>query len=399
MLDVKGIGKNIKALRKERGLSQGAFAEALGVSFQAVSGWERGIAAPDLENVVKIAAFFGVLTDDILRPQEAAVFLGIDGGGTKTEFVAVTGDGRVLNRFVKGPSNPNDVGFSEACEVIAAGIRAVLVKHSGLTAVYGGIAGTVAGDRASRMTSFLKEQFPSLTVTIKTDSTNLFGFDDGADLAVIAGTGSVVFVRQGDDFLRLGGWGYLFDTAGSAYDMGRDAVSAVNEKRYEALTGRVMNLSADVQGLKAQNKDAGGSLAELSLQVEGIAASVSRVDAMENATRAQLTKVEQTAAGLTVQVEKLTRDGTGSVTTAAGYTFDDSGLRIAKTGQEMENLLDNTGMYVKRSGEEILTASAEGVLATDVTVRNYLVIGSHARFEDYGYNRTACFYLAGEDEI
>ncbi len=226
MLNVKGIGKNIKALRKERGLSQGAFAAALGVSFQAVSGWERGIAAPDLENVVKIAAFFGVLTDDILRPREEAIFLGIDGGGTKTEFVAVTGDGRVLNRFVKGPSNPNDVGFSEACEVIAAGIRAVLVKHSGLTAVYGGIAGTVAGDRASRMTSFLKEQFPSLTVTIKTDSTNLFGFDDGADLAVIAGTGSVVFVRQGDDFLRLGGWGYLFDTAGSAYDMGRDAVSA-----------------------------------------------------------------------------------------------------------------------------------------------------------------------------
>jgi len=226
MLDVKGIGKNIKALRKERGLSQGAFAEAMGVSFQAVSGWERGIAAPDLVNLMKIAAFFGVLTDDLLRPREEAVFLGIDGGGTKTEFVAVTGDGRVLERFVKGPSNPNDVGFSEACEVIAAGIREVLVKHPGLTAVYGGIAGTAAGDRASRLASFLKEQFPSLAVTVKTDSANLFGFDDGADLAVIAGTGSVVLVRQGEDFLRLGGWGYLFDTAGSAYDMGREAVTA-----------------------------------------------------------------------------------------------------------------------------------------------------------------------------
>ncbi|MBQ4065694.1 MAG: helix-turn-helix transcriptional regulator, partial [Clostridia bacterium] len=86
MLDVKAIGNRIKDLRKERGLSQGAFAEALGVSFQAVSGWERGIAAPDLENLMKIAAFFGVLTDDLLRPREEAVFLGIDGGGTKTEF-------------------------------------------------------------------------------------------------------------------------------------------------------------------------------------------------------------------------------------------------------------------------------------------------------------------------
>ena len=60
----------------------------------------------------------------------------------------------------------------------------------------------------------------------------------------------------------------------------------------------------------------------------------------------------------------------------------------------MENLLDNTGMYVRRSGEVILQANAAGVQATDVVVRNYLVVGTHARFEDYPVGRTACFYLA-----
>jgi len=64
----------------------------------------------------------------------------------------------------------------------------------------------------------------------------------------------------------------------------------------------------------------------------------------------------------------------------------------------MENLLDNTGMYVRRSGQVILQANAAGVVATDVTVRNYLVIGTHARLEDYtgstDGNRTACFYLS-----
>ena len=98
-----------------------------------------------------------------------------------------------------------------------------------------------------------------------------------------------------------------------------------------------------------------------------------------------------------MQVQTIIDQGVGSVTTSTGYTFDENGLRIAKSGQEMENLLDNTGMYVTRGDETILQANAAGVQAVDVTVRNYLVIGSHARFEDYtdgsDTSRTACFFL------
>jgi len=43
-------------------------------------------------------------------------------------------------------------------------------------------------------------------------------------MAVISGTGSVVFAKDGDSYKRLGGWGYLLDSAGSAYDIGRDAL-------------------------------------------------------------------------------------------------------------------------------------------------------------------------------
>ena len=86
-------------------------------------------------------------------------------------------------------------------------------------------------------------------------------------------------------------------------------------------------------------------------------------------------------------------NGVDKVTTGTGYTFNNDGLKITKSGEEIENLLDNTGMFVTRSGETILQANNTGVTATDVTVRNYLIIGTHARFEDYGENRTACFYL------
>ena len=46
-------------------------------------------------------------------------------------------------------------------------------------------------------------------------------------MVVISGTGSVVFTKSGEDYKRIGGWGYLFDSAGSAYDIGRDAIRHV----------------------------------------------------------------------------------------------------------------------------------------------------------------------------
>ena len=126
MPDPKVIGAQIKALRKQRNLSQSRLAEELGVSFQAVSNWERGAAPPDLENLVQLAACFGVLVDDLLRPQGDAVYLGIDGGGTKTEFVVINEQGAVLDRVMEPGCNPNDIGFQASFDRISGGIRDVL---------------------------------------------------------------------------------------------------------------------------------------------------------------------------------------------------------------------------------------------------------------------------------
>ena len=88
-----------------------------------------------------------------------------------------------------------------------------------------------------------------------------------------------------------------------------------------------------------------------------------------------------------------------SVTTSTGYTFDQDGLHIQKVvdgeSEEMENLLDNTGMYVKRDGEDILSANNEGVDAINLRSRQFLIIGDNSRFENYGSDRTACFFIGG----
>ena len=79
--------------------------------------------------------------------------------------------------------------------------------------------------------------------------------------------------------------------------------------------------------------------------------------------------------------------------TTTGYTFDEQGLRITRSDSDMDNTLDHTGMCVRRNGEILLQANNQGVQARDVTVSNYLVVGEHTRFEDYGGDRTACYYI------
>jgi len=224
MLDINLLGNRIREFRKQRGLTQNAFAEALHVSFQAVSNWERGIAPPELENLINIATYFGVLVDDLLRPQNDALFLGIDGGGTKTEFLLVSADGYVQKRLVKSGCNPNDIGCAKMIALLLDGIGTVFQEFPSTKSVFCGIAGISTGDYAKRLHDELKKRYPQINIQVKNDSFNLFALEEDADMAVISGTGSVVFVKDANAYKRLGGWGYLLDGAGSAYDIGRDAL-------------------------------------------------------------------------------------------------------------------------------------------------------------------------------
>ena len=224
MIDFLVMGNQIKALRQQSNLTQSEFAAILGVSFQAVSNWERGITPPDLENIVRIATFFNVLIDDVLCPSRVVYYLGVDGGGTKTEFTLVSANGSVLKRITKSGCNPNDIGFQKTTELIYDGIKECVTEYPFLQNVFLGIAGISVGDYASQLQHELQKIFPRLNIQVNTDVINLFAIDDTAGMAVISGTGSVVFVRNDDHFIRLGGWGYLLEYAGSAYDIGKNAI-------------------------------------------------------------------------------------------------------------------------------------------------------------------------------
>ena len=60
------FGEKLQILRTRRGLSQDALAEALDVSRQAVSQWERNETLPETEKVIRLSRYFSVTTDYLL---------------------------------------------------------------------------------------------------------------------------------------------------------------------------------------------------------------------------------------------------------------------------------------------------------------------------------------------
>lgn len=243
MIDLEYIGNRIRTLRLERGLTQSEFADLLCISFQAVSNWERGIASPDLDNMVRIAELFGTTVDELLRQRGEDLFLGIDGGGTKTEFAVISSDGGVLMRTVKSGCNPNDIGYSRTLSLLREEIDKILSDYHTIKAMFLGIAGIGVGNHSERLYSDLKKIYPKTKIQIKSDTFNLFAMCDDASMAVISGTGSVVFVKTENEYKRIGGWGYLLDSAGSAYDIGREAIrTALHEEDMKKSPSQLSNM-------------------------------------------------------------------------------------------------------------------------------------------------------------
>ena len=153
------------------------------------------------------------------------------------------------------------------------------------------------------------------------------------------------------------------------------------------------SIEMSVRSLKEQGNATEQQVAQLAVQDGNIRAEVSRQDKSLQEMHRDLTAVEQTARQVKIAVRSVEEQGVSRVQTETGYTFGADGLRIQKAGQEMKNLLDERGMTVSRGDTVMLKADSGGVLATDVTVRNYLIVGTHARLEDHGDGRTACFFL------
>ena len=67
--NMRRIGQTIARLRRKQNLTQMALADLMGVSFQAVSNWERGQSMPDVSKLPELADIFSVSVDELLGRQ------------------------------------------------------------------------------------------------------------------------------------------------------------------------------------------------------------------------------------------------------------------------------------------------------------------------------------------
>ncbi len=61
------LGKNLKRIRTEKGMTQGDIVRALGVSRSFVSNVENGKTNPTLATIAKLAKALGVPTEELIR--------------------------------------------------------------------------------------------------------------------------------------------------------------------------------------------------------------------------------------------------------------------------------------------------------------------------------------------
>ncbi|HTC57853.1 MAG TPA: BadF/BadG/BcrA/BcrD ATPase family protein [Candidatus Sulfotelmatobacter sp.] len=161
-----------------------------------------------------------------------AYYLGIDGGGSKTTC-AVGDESSLLATFTAGPSNITRVGEAGAREALQEAIfgacRAAKINPQQVRRACVGAAGAGRKDVASAVGKIVAEIIPGeIQVVGDMEIALTAAFGGGPGVIVIAGTGSIAYGRDAKGrTARSGGWGFAVSDEGSAYWIGRAAVSAV----------------------------------------------------------------------------------------------------------------------------------------------------------------------------
>lgn len=161
-----------------------------------------------------------------------AIFLGIDGGGSKTSCL-IGDETSVLGSGSAGGSNFVRAGEATAKESLAAAIRQACmvanVKTSDIVSTCAGMAGVVSSETADTVRGILAEIVPGETEIVGDHAIALeAAFGGGPGVIVIAGTGSIAYAQNAaGETARAGGWGFAVSDEGSGQWIGRTAVSSL----------------------------------------------------------------------------------------------------------------------------------------------------------------------------
>jgi N-acetylglucosamine kinase-like BadF-type ATPase len=167
-------------------------------------------------------------------PRSHNLYLGVDGGGTKTHIVLIDDEKNLVCEGFSGASNPLRVGVETAVANIIKALDATcdsaqLSRSDVVSAVLG-----LAGVRRAEMRQRVRERFANLLkikqVEVTTDAEiALYAATRGkAGVVVIAGTGSISYGKNDNGKVETaGGWGPIAGDEGGGVMIARHALQAI----------------------------------------------------------------------------------------------------------------------------------------------------------------------------
>ncbi len=166
--------------------------------------------------------------------------LGFDGGGTKTDVIAIDLQGKELFAASGQASNPKSEVFEVALDHLIQLLERFYEDRrfapDRCRGVCLGIAGMYEAEEkqkaAERINEFFREwaHCPPVQFTNDAEIALMAALGQTYGIVVIAGTGSIVYgVTPDGQSFRVGGWGHLLGDKGSGYDIGLHALQAVME--------------------------------------------------------------------------------------------------------------------------------------------------------------------------
>jgi glucosamine kinase len=173
-----------------------------------------------------------------------AFYLGIDGGGTKTRCV-LADETAVLAKAMTGGCSVIRHGEQQAREALHSAIHQVCaiarISPNQICAICIGVTGAGRAEIAAKIRSILAEvvpEIPPASVEVVGDTVIALeaAFGVGPGVIAIAGTGSIVYGRDGAGHTaRAGGWGFAISDEGSGLWIGHRAISAILSARDQGI--------------------------------------------------------------------------------------------------------------------------------------------------------------------
>jgi len=162
------------------------------------------------------------------------LYLGVDGGGTKTHAVLIDEDKIILGEGVTGAGNPLRVGVENAIKNIFASIEKACDSadrsKGDIVSAQIGLAGVRREDLRYLIRNRFREILRIRKVEVTTDAEiALYAATEGKEgLVIIAGTGSVCMGRNAKgEMASAGGWGPLAGDEGGGAGIARRALQAI----------------------------------------------------------------------------------------------------------------------------------------------------------------------------